>query len=87
MLLIGLFYREPRLHPTLFPLRIVRDVVVAHGRQSTGGVFTGVSMGVGAVGNNSGIFVRQQLRGKFVDSVGRYVHGAGKMSFPVAFRD
>ena len=43
----------------LFSFGIVRRVFVSHRRQSTGSVFAGVSMGVGAVRNDVSIFVRQ----------------------------
>lgn len=50
---------KPCFDPPLFAFGIVRHVFVSHRHQSTGSVFAGVSMGVGAVRNDIGIFVRQ----------------------------
>ena len=50
---------KPRFHPTLLTLGIMRHVGVTHSRQFTGGIFAGVSMSAGAVGDDFNIFVGQ----------------------------
>jgi hypothetical protein len=45
----------------------MRHAAITHGRQFTGGVFAGVSMGIRAVGDDLNIFIGQQLRGEFLD--------------------
>src|ERR1035441_6002993 len=83
---LSLLHREPRFHPPLLPLGIMRYVSVSHGRQFTGGVFAGVSMQARAVGDDLSILARQQLRSEFFDSFWRNVQRSGKMGFAVAFR-
>ena len=63
----GFLHGKARCHPSLFTLGIMRYVGVTHRRQFTGGVFTGVSMGVGAVGNDLSVFIGQQLGREFLD--------------------
>ena len=41
---------------------------------------------VRAVGDDLGVLVGQQLRGKFLDAFGRDVQRAGEMGFSIAFR-
>ena len=43
---------KTRFHPALLAIGIMRNVGVTHGRQFTGGVFAGVSMGIGTVGHD-----------------------------------
>src|SRR5215472_2027306 len=67
MRLSSLFCGKASFHPALFTFGIVRDILVPHGRQCTGGVFAGVSKRVRAVGDDRGILVGQQLRSEFAD--------------------
>ena len=70
-------HREARLDPSLLSIGIVCDVRVAHGRQFTGGVFAGVSMRVRTVGDDLSIFVGQQLRREFLNSVWGNIQRSG----------
>ena len=79
------FYRQPRLHPSLLSFWIMRHVGVAHRRQFTGGVLTGVSMSVCAVGDDLDIFIGQQLRSEVFDLLRGNVQRSGNMGFALAF--
>jgi hypothetical protein len=81
----SLVYGKSCFHPALLSFRIMRHVFVTHCRQCTGGVFAGVSMRVGTVRDDLSVFVRQQLRGEFVDPFRRDVQCSGDMSFAVSF--
>ena len=67
----------------MLSFRIVRDVVVSHGRQFTGGVRTGVSMIVRAVGNDFRGFVGQELGRQFLDLFGRNIQRARDVSLAI----
>ena len=69
--LSGLLNRKPCFHPPLLAFGVVRHVPVAHGRQSTGGVFAGVSMRVRAV-RYSAIALIAHLYGRHVIRVLRH---------------
>ncbi len=84
-LLCSLLHGETCLHPSLLAFGIVRHILIAHRRQFTGGVFAGVSMIVRAVGDDLGVLVGQNLRGKFLDAFGRDVQRAGDVRFAIAF--
>jgi hypothetical protein len=81
----SLLHRKPRFHPALFAFGIVRHVRVTHRRQFTGGIFTGVSMSVRAVGDDLSFLVGQHLRGKFLNTFRWNVQRSGDMSFSVTF--
>ena len=83
--LSSLLDRKPGFHPPLLSFGIVRHVGIAHRRQFTGGVFAGVSMIVRAVGDDLGVLVGQNLRGKFLDAFGRDVQRAGDVRFAITF--
>lgn len=51
--------RKPCLDPSLFSFRVVRDVCISQRHQFTGSVCAGVSMYVGAVGNDLSFLVGQ----------------------------
>ena len=86
MRLSSLLYWKPSFHPSLFSFGVVRHIRVAHRRQFTGGVFAGVSMRVGAVGDDLSVLVGQQLRSEFLDPFGRNVQSSGNVCFAVTFR-
>ena len=85
-ILSSLLHWKTRFHPPLFTLGIMRHIGVTHGRQFTGGVFAGVSMGARAVGDDLSILVGQQLRSEFFDLFRGHVQRSGKVGFAVAFR-
>ena len=64
----------------------MRHVFVAHRRQFTGSVFTGVSMRVRAVRDNLSILFGQHLWSEFLDPFGWDVQSSGEMGFSIAFR-
>jgi hypothetical protein len=80
--LSSILHRKPRFHPALFAFGIGRHILIAHRRQFTGGIFAGVSMIVRAVGDDLGVLVGQNLRGKFLDAFGRDVQRAGMCVSP-----
>jgi len=84
--LSSLLHWKPQFHPPLFTLGIMRHVGVIHCRQFTGGVFTGVSMRVSAVGNDLNVLVGQQPECKFLDLFRWNVQRSGNVGFAVAFR-
>ncbi len=57
--LSGFLHGQPSLHPSLLAIGIVRHVGVTHRHQFTGSVCAGVSMEIGAVGDDLGVLVRQ----------------------------
>ena len=57
-------------HPVLFTFGIMRHVFQPIAANARGGVFAGVSIRVGAVRDDLSVFVRQQLRGEFLNAFG-----------------
>ena len=82
----GFLHWKARCHPSLFAFGIMRYVGVTHRRQFTGGVFTGVSMGVGTIGNDFSVFIGQQLRREFLDLFWWNVQRTGKVGLAVPLR-
>ena len=64
----------------------MRHVGVTHRRQFTGSVFAGVSMRVGAVGDDFRVLTVQQLRGEFLDLFWWDVQGSSDVGFALTFR-
>jgi len=82
----SLLHWKPSFHPPLLAIGIVHHILVAHRRQFTGSVFTGMSMRVRAISDDLSVLARQQLWSKFPDLFGRDVQSSGEMGFSIAFR-